>query len=84
MPIRATLKPTSSCQAATISFLRSLHVPSAFAPSSPSSPPVAARPIDYLFNKWKGKPAMVVTYGSHGGNKCAAAPKTVLGRMSVV
>ncbi|KAK3936415.1 flavoprotein-like protein [Diplogelasinospora grovesii] len=35
--------------------------------------------IDYLFNEWKGKPAMVVTYGGHGGDKCAAQLKTVLG-----
>ncbi|SCV03774.1 LANO_0G06172g1_1 [Lachancea nothofagi CBS 11611] len=26
--------------------------------------------IDYLFNEWKGKPAVVATYGGHGGSKC--------------
>ncbi|OIW23827.1 hypothetical protein CONLIGDRAFT_111107 [Coniochaeta ligniaria NRRL 30616] len=35
--------------------------------------------LDYLFNEWKGKPAMVVAYGGHGGDKCAAAMKVVLG-----
>ncbi|KAJ9155843.1 Nadph-dependent fmn reductase protein [Coniochaeta hoffmannii] len=35
--------------------------------------------IDYLFHEWKGKPAMVVSYGGHGGDKCAAALKVVLG-----
>jgi NAD(P)H-dependent FMN reductase len=27
--------------------------------------------IDYLFNEWKGKPAMIVSYGGHGGGKAA-------------
>jgi NAD(P)H-dependent FMN reductase len=35
--------------------------------------------LDYLFNEWKGKPAMIVSYGGHGGDKCAAAMKVVLG-----
>jgi len=35
--------------------------------------------IDYLFHEWKGKPAMIVAYGGHGGDKCAAALKVVLG-----
>ena len=35
--------------------------------------------IDYLFNEWKGKPAMIVSYGGHGGDKCAAHLKMVLG-----
>lgn len=35
--------------------------------------------IDYLFNEWKGKPAMVVAYGGHGGDKCSEAMKVVLG-----
>lgn len=43
--------------------------------------------IDYLFNEWRGKPAMVVSYGGHGGGKCSAAMQVVLGgglRMKVV
>jgi NAD(P)H-dependent FMN reductase len=35
--------------------------------------------IDYLFNEWKGKPAMVVSYGGHGGDKAASALSLVLG-----
>lgn len=34
--------------------------------------------IDYLFHEWRGKPAMIVSYGGHGGDKCAAALKIVL------
>lgn len=33
--------------------------------------------IDFLFNEWKGKPAMIVSYGGHGGGKAAEALKTV-------
>lgn len=42
--------------------------------------------IDFLFNEWKGKPAMVVSYGGHGGGRAAEALRTVcLGlRMGVV
>jgi NAD(P)H-dependent FMN reductase len=34
--------------------------------------------IDYLFNEWKQKPAMVVSYGGHGGGKAAAQLQQVL------
>jgi NAD(P)H-dependent FMN reductase len=34
--------------------------------------------IDYLFNEWAGKPAMVVSYGGHGGGHSAAHLKQVL------
>ncbi|KAF4225508.1 hypothetical protein CNMCM6457_008135 [Aspergillus fumigatiaffinis] len=27
--------------------------------------------IDYLYNEWKGKPAMIISYGGHGGGKAA-------------
>ncbi|KIW88933.1 uncharacterized protein Z519_10417 [Cladophialophora bantiana CBS 173.52] len=42
--------------------------------------------IDYLFNEWVGKPAMVVSYGGHGGGQSAGQLKQVLGavRMKVV
>lgn len=39
--------------------------------------------IDYLFHEWKGKPAIIVTYGGHGGHQCAAQLKTVLGAIGV-
>lgn len=35
--------------------------------------------IDFLFHEWVGKPAMVVSYGGHGGDKSAAALALVLG-----
>lgn len=34
--------------------------------------------IDHLYNEWVGKPAMIVTYGGYGGNKCAAQLESVL------
>lgn len=35
--------------------------------------------IDYLFHEWKGKPALVVSYGGHGGGKAAVQLQGVLG-----
>ncbi len=34
--------------------------------------------LDHLYKEWSGKPAMIVTYGSRGGNKCAAQLRQVL------
>jgi NAD(P)H-dependent FMN reductase len=34
--------------------------------------------IDHLYKEWGGKPAMIVTYGGHGGDKCAAQLRQVL------
>lgn len=34
--------------------------------------------IDHLYREWKGKPAVIVTYGGHSGVKCAAQLKQVL------
>jgi len=34
--------------------------------------------IDHLFNEWKGKPGLVVSYGGRGGGKAAAQLKEVL------
>jgi NAD(P)H-dependent FMN reductase len=28
--------------------------------------------LDHLYKEWAGKPAMIVSYGGHGGGKCAA------------
>ena len=28
--------------------------------------------LDHLYSEWGGKPAMIVTYGGHAGDKCAA------------
>ncbi|GJJ74553.1 hypothetical protein EMPS_06911 [Entomortierella parvispora] len=35
--------------------------------------------LDYLFYEWKGKPAAIVTYGGHGGNKAAEHLRGILG-----
>jgi NAD(P)H-dependent FMN reductase len=34
--------------------------------------------LDHLFKEWSGKPAMIVTYGGHGGVRCAAQLRQVL------
>jgi NAD(P)H-dependent FMN reductase len=39
--------------------------------------------IDHLYHEWRGKPVLIVTYGSHGGNKCAAQLREVLTGMKV-
>jgi NAD(P)H-dependent FMN reductase len=35
--------------------------------------------IDHLYREWQGKPALIVSYGGHGGGKCAAQLREVLG-----
>lgn len=49
-------------------------------------PAVIKNAIDYLFHEWHGKPAMVVSYGGHGGVKAAGQLRQVLQgvRMNVV
>jgi NAD(P)H-dependent FMN reductase len=27
--------------------------------------------LDHLYREWNGKPAMIVTYGGHGGSRCS-------------
>jgi NAD(P)H-dependent FMN reductase len=39
--------------------------------------------IDHLYHEWRDKPVLVITYGSRGGDKCAAQLKQVLGGMHV-
>lgn len=39
--------------------------------------------IDYLFHEWRGKPAMIVTYGGHGGGQCSEQLRTVLGSIGM-
>jgi NAD(P)H-dependent FMN reductase len=34
--------------------------------------------IDHLYAEWRDKPAAIVTYGGHGGGKCAAQLREVL------
>ncbi|MCJ1395133.1 hypothetical protein MMC18_008014 [Xylographa bjoerkii] len=39
--------------------------------------------IDYLFHEWRGKPALIVSYGGHGGVQCAEQLRTVLGAIGM-
>ncbi|KAL6252452.1 hypothetical protein RBB50_000171 [Rhinocladiella similis] len=41
-------------------------------------PAVLKNAIDYLYNEWKGKPAMIVSYGGHGGGRAAGQLRQVL------
>ncbi|MCL2715856.1 MAG: NAD(P)H-dependent oxidoreductase [Alphaproteobacteria bacterium] len=34
--------------------------------------------LDHLYQEWAGKPAVIVTYGGHGGGKCARQLRQVL------
>ena len=34
--------------------------------------------IDHLYREWSGKPALIVSYGSHGGDKCARQLREIL------
>jgi NAD(P)H-dependent FMN reductase len=34
--------------------------------------------IDHLYHEWRSKPALIVSYGGHGGGKCAAQLRDVL------
>ncbi len=34
--------------------------------------------LDHLYKEWAGKPAMIVTYGGHGGGKCGRQLAQVL------
>ena len=34
--------------------------------------------IDHLYREWSGKPGLIVSYGGHGGDKCAAQLRVVL------
>jgi NAD(P)H-dependent FMN reductase len=33
--------------------------------------------IDHLYEEWRDKPAVIITYGGHGGTKCAAQLRQV-------
>lgn len=39
--------------------------------------------IDHLYREWKDKPGLIVTYGGHGGDKCAAQLRVVLGGLGL-
>ncbi|PCH33691.1 hypothetical protein WOLCODRAFT_59973, partial [Wolfiporia cocos MD-104 SS10] len=35
--------------------------------------------FDHLYWEWRDKPAVIVTYGGHGGSKCAEQLRSILG-----
>jgi NAD(P)H-dependent FMN reductase len=39
--------------------------------------------VDYLFNEWIGKPVLIITYGSHGGEHASEQLKGVLEAMKL-
>ncbi|KAL9111230.1 MAG: hypothetical protein Q9227_004308 [Pyrenula ochraceoflavens] len=39
--------------------------------------------IDFLFHEWKGKPAMIISFGGHGGEQAAGHLKTVIGAIGM-
>ncbi|MCJ1314496.1 hypothetical protein MMC25_008178 [Agyrium rufum] len=41
-------------------------------------PAVVKNAIDYLFNEWRGKSAMIISYGGHGGTHGAKQLRQVL------
>ncbi len=41
-------------------------------------PAVLKNAIDHLYAEWTGKPALIVSYGGHGGGKCAAQLRQVM------
>jgi NAD(P)H-dependent FMN reductase len=40
-------------------------------------PAVLKNALDHLYKEWGGKPLMIVSYGGHGGSKCAAQLRQV-------
>jgi NAD(P)H-dependent FMN reductase len=40
-------------------------------------PAVLKNAIDHLYREWHNKPAVIVTYGGHGGTKCSEQLKQV-------
>jgi NAD(P)H-dependent FMN reductase len=39
--------------------------------------------LDHLYKEWNGKPAVIVSYGHHGGVRCAAQLRQVLDRLQI-
>ncbi len=39
--------------------------------------------LDHVYKEWNGKPLVIVTYGGHGGDKCAAQLRQVAGGLKL-
>lgn len=46
-------------------------------------PAVLKNAIDHLHREWRDKPTVIVTYGGHGGGKCAEQLRQVAGAMKM-
>jgi NAD(P)H-dependent FMN reductase len=46
-------------------------------------PAVLKNAIDHLYHEWRNKPAVIMTYGGHGGGKCAEQLKQVAGSVKM-
>jgi NAD(P)H-dependent FMN reductase len=46
-------------------------------------PAVVKNAIDHLYHEWRGKPAAIISYGGHGGGKCAEQLRQVAGAVKM-
>lgn len=46
-------------------------------------PAVVKNAIDHLYHEWRNKPAVIITYGGHGGGKCAEQLRQVAGAVKM-
>lgn len=46
-------------------------------------PAVLKNAVDHLYHEWRGKPAAIVSYGGHGGTKCAEQFRQVAGAVKM-
>lgn len=82
MPAHVTDRPAGYTTARTRAWSTAVAALDAFVFVTPQynwgMPAALKNAIDHLFHEWGGKPAMVVSYGGHGGTLGAAALVTVL------
>ena len=46
-------------------------------------PAVLKNALDHLYKEWSGKPLAIVTYGGHGGGKCAEQLRQIAGGLKM-
>jgi NAD(P)H-dependent FMN reductase len=46
-------------------------------------PAVVKNAIDHLYHEWRNKPAAIISYGGHGGGKCAEQLRQVAGAVKM-